>query len=129
MKAIIFTLLIGTIFAVACASPAPSKLQSLQALLQSVEEEKQAQLMDDDDDDDVDAQIICTRHWCGGPLPHLIQQKMAKMQDDDKLADAQIFRRLKKLFGWWFYYMAGNLLDCQFNTVIELWNEYLSDLG
>ena len=106
MKAIIFTLLIGTIFAVACASPAPSKLQSLQALLQRVEEEKQVQLVDDD----VDAQVDCPE--CYSKLLNFIQQKMAKMQDDDKLADAQIFRRILKkgfkLLGWWFYCMAGN---------------------
>ena len=80
MKAIIFTLLIGTILAVACASPAPSKLQSLQDLLQSVQEKKQVQLMEDEDDDDDDV--------VEKALVNLIQEKMAKMQDD-KLADAQ----------------------------------------
>ena len=95
MKAIIFTLLIGTILAVAYASPAPSKLQSLQALLQSVVEEKQVQLMDDGgDDDDVDAQQYFVRCPPCEKLLNFIQQKMAKMQDDDKLVDAQIFGRI-----------------------------------
>ena len=95
MRAIIITLLIGTIFAVACASPAPSKLQSLQALLQSVVEEKQAQLMDDDDDNDVDAQVDSE---CKRAALNLILQKMAKMQesDDDKLADAQFWCKIIK---------------------------------
>ena len=88
MKTIILTLLIGTILAVACASPAPSKLQSLQALLKAVEEEKQVQLQMDDDDDDVDVEKA---------LLNLIQQKMALMQDDDDdLADAQLIRKLWK---------------------------------
>ena len=132
MKTIILTLLIGTILAVACASPAPSKLQSLQALLKGVEEEKQVQLqMDDDDDDDVDVEKA---------LLNLIQQKMALMQDDDddddKLADAQLIRKLwkygKKLLGWWFYSsMAWKLLECPTehnNLVTENHNEHLSGL-
>ena len=100
MKAIIFTLLIGTILAVACASPAPSKLQSLQALLQSAEEENQVQVMDDDDDDDDDVAVEKA-------LLNLIQQKMAKMQRRHRgrynLADAQVLRTIfrvgKRLLG------------------------------
>ena len=105
MKTIIFTLLIGTILAVAGASPAPTKLQSLQALLQSVQDEKQVQLMEDDDDDDDVVEKA---------LLDLIQQKMAKMQDDDddKLADAQLIGTLikhavKHFVGWWFYCIVG----------------------
>ena len=87
MKTIIFTLLLGTILAVACASPVPSKFQRLQALLQGVQEEKQVQLMEEDDDDDDDVEKA---------LLNIIQQKMAKVQDDDddKLADAQILKTL-----------------------------------
>ena len=87
MKAIIFALLIGTILAVAYASPAPSKLQNIQASLQGVQEEKEVQLMRENHEDiDVVEKALL----------NLIQQKMAKMQDDDddKLADAQLLRPL-----------------------------------
>ena len=82
MKTIIFTLLIGTILAVACASPAPSKLKRLQALLQGVQEEKQVQLMQDEDD--------CDDDDVAKALLNLIQQKMAKIQavDATQLGDA-----------------------------------------
>ena len=116
MKTIIFTLLIGTILAVACASPTPSKLQSLQALLQNAQEEKQVQLMEDDDDDDDDDDAV------EKALLDLIQQKLAKMQeddDDDKLADAQIIRKIiRRVFGWWFYSIAVYSLDFWLNTII-----------
>ena len=54
MKLLIFGLLLGTIFAVAHAEPAPSKLRSLQALLQDDNGEKLAVLQQDDDYDDDD---------------------------------------------------------------------------
>ena len=122
MKAIIFTLLIGTILAVACASPAPTKLQSLQALLQGVQEEK-VQLMDDDDD------VLRRLSYIS------FEQQMVNMQDDDddKLADAHIIKHVGKcLLGWWYYSKAENSLDCWLNTnnlVMENHNEHLSDLG
>ena len=80
MRTVIFTLLIGTIIAVACASPAPNKFQRLQALLKEVQEEKQVQLMDNGDDDDNDD--------VEKALTNLIQKEMAMIQDDD-LADGQ----------------------------------------
>ena len=57
MKFFLLTLLIGTILAAAYASPAPSKLQSLQALLQDDDGEKVALLQDEEDDDDSDGDL------------------------------------------------------------------------
>ena len=48
------------IFAVAHAEPAPSKLRSLQALLQDDDGEKLAVLQQDDDDDDDDDDDLAT---------------------------------------------------------------------
>ena len=53
MKLLTFTLLLGTTIAMVYANPAPSKLQSLQALLQQDDMQKVALLQDDDDDDDL----------------------------------------------------------------------------
>ena len=89
MKTIIFTLLIGTILAVACASPSwtplPQHHQNLQAVQQNLQ--KQAQRVSD----------------FKKALSDLILQKLGKMQeddDDDKLADAQIIRKIiRRVFG------------------------------
>ena len=74
MKMLIVTLLIGTIFAVACASSAPRKFRSLQDSLQGSQEGMQVQFQTDNDYHD---------NVVEKALPYYIQQKIATMQDDD----------------------------------------------
>lgn len=101
MQTIIFTLLIGTIFAVACTSSAPSEFQSPQASLTGIQEEKKVQLPKEIDDPNHD--VVLEK-----PLFKYTQRKRSLMQDDDDEDDLQKFRTSgQRRQGWWF----NNLLE------------------